>query len=78
MTGRARCGWPERPCRVAEGWHAPRPGERRPWGYHDQPCPLRSADPGTYPECALVVGHGGPCEYRPRLARPARPLRTAA
>jgi hypothetical protein len=75
---RRRCGWPERECRAPAGWHATRPGERRPWGYHDEPCPHRTADPALYPECALAADHAGPCQHRARLARASNRGRRAA
>ena len=63
-----RCGWPDR-CTDPDSWHAPRPGERRSWGYHDVQCQRPSADPGRYPGCTLTDLHTGTCHYLTRACQ---------
>jgi hypothetical protein len=69
MTGAVqagpRCGWPDR-CTAPDSWHAPRPGERRSWGYHDVQCPVLGTDPRLHPDCSLTADHSGLCEYSRR------------
>jgi hypothetical protein len=48
MAGQRRCGWPDACPKPAE-WHTPARGDRRIWGYHDQPCPTAVTGPGNVP-----------------------------
>jgi hypothetical protein len=82
-----RCGWPDQPCKAPDSAHAARPGERRTWTYHDVQCQVPNPDPGPhldgYPECALVGGHAGDCDYRrhavgPEVSLPAARAAAAA
>jgi hypothetical protein len=65
------CGYPGRRCGAPESWHNPPAGTRRPWGWHDVPCPARAADPALYPACGLIKGHVGDCAYTRRPGRPS-------
>ncbi len=71
-----RCGWPGRECKTADTAHGSRPGDRRPWGYHDVQCQVPNPEPGPhldgYPECGFVDGHGGCHDYRRHAAEPER------
>ncbi len=71
-----RCGWPGRECKAADSAHGSRPGERRPWGYHDIQCQIPNPEPGPhldgYPECGFIDGHADDHDYRRHAAEPAR------
>jgi hypothetical protein len=62
-----RCGWPDRECRAPDSAHGSGAGTRRSWTYHDVQCPVPNPQPGPhlagYPECGLVGGHSGDCDY---------------
>ena len=72
MTRRARvlpgprCGWPDT-CAARKTDHAPEPGTRRTWGYHDVQCQVPNPRPGPqldgYPECGWIDGHAGGHDY---------------
>ena len=77
MTRRAgifpgrRCGWPDG-CAVRGAGHAPEPGTRRIWTYHDVQCQAPNPEPGPhldgYPECGLIDLHAGDHDYVRHLA----------
>ncbi len=88
MTRRAqirpgpRCGGPDT-CTVKGIDHAPEPGTRRTWTFHDVQCQVPNPEPGPhldgYPECGLIDLHAGDHDYvrhaaegflRPREAEP--------
>ena len=62
-----RCGWPDRDCKAPGSAHGSGGGERRAWTYHDAQCQDPNPEPGPhldgYPECGLVDGHAGGCDY---------------
>ena len=62
-----RCGWPDRECKAPASAHGSGGGERRAWTYHDAQCQVPNPQPGPhldgYPECGLVDGHAGGCDY---------------
>ena len=82
MTRRARiapgprCGWPDG-CTARKIDHAPEPGTRRAWGYHDTQCQVPNPEPGPqldgYPECGLVSEHSGDHDYVRHAAETRRP-----
>lgn len=82
MTRRARiqpeprCGGPGT-CHVKGISHAPEPGTRRLWTFHDVQCQVPNPEPGPhldgYPECSLIDRHGGDHDYRRHAAEVSRP-----
>jgi hypothetical protein len=62
-----RCGGPGGGGTAKGIDHAPAPGTRRVWGFHDVQCQVPNPGPGPhldgYPECALVDRHDGPHDY---------------
>ena len=68
-----RCGWPDE-CQLKTIDHAPAPGTRRLWTYHDVQCQVPNPAPGPYldgyPECSLINLHDGEHDYRRHAAEP--------
>ena len=68
-----RCGWPDK-CNLPVSAHDPAAGTRRSWTYHDRQCPHPNPRPGPhlagYPECSLIDGHSGDCDYVRHAAEP--------
>jgi hypothetical protein len=66
-----RCGGPGE-CHVKGAVHAPEPGTRRMWTFHDVQCQVPNPRPGPhldgYPECGLIDLHEGGCDYRRHAA----------
>lgn len=69
-----RCGWPGRDCKEPDSAHGAGAGTRRSWTYHDVQCQVPNPRPGPhldgYPECSLVDGHSGDCDYVRHAAEP--------
>ncbi len=87
MTRRARilpgprCGGPGT-CTVKGTGHAPEPGTRRMWTFHDVQCQVPNPRPGPhldgYPECSLIDLHAGDHDYRRHAAEGFLRVREAA
>jgi hypothetical protein len=68
-----RCGWPDG-CADRGVDHTPDLGVRRVWTFHDVQCQVPNPRPGPhldgYPECSLIDGHSGDCDYVRHAAEP--------
>lgn len=61
-----RCGWPV-DCKLPDAAHPDLTGTWQPWGWHEVQCPRLNPRPGPhldgYPECSMIDGHEGDCDY---------------